>query len=296
MMKAVIEVPPPSRSWLDPLPADAQAVAEALFIAAVEAGMKQPRDICRHVAVALRELDQKAKARGDARETERLLVIWRRLMDADQAALAFAVAIQAEAKPPMAKPAAKVSRLYSAHRVDALGDPAAQWSAEEEFEEALAAHFQRAGCIVHRQVAANVADYSGDKSSGLRRPDLHVQRPAGMGWPAVFAIELKLDKGTGEIRQGAKQAIAYVGAFDWREGGGRLDERRLPAPAMCFFTSPKILGSGWGDGRDWHYLERDLWDNGCALLTWHRNGEHSGVEFRYLERSYTLTGKCRWQR
>lgn len=295
-MKPAIEVPLPSRAWLESLPMDAQVVAEGAFMDAVHEGITEPRLLCRRVTERLRELDAAAKATQDTKAQARLLRTWRHVIDQREGALSFALSCleSRAARGDDASPSYKQSPKWLASR---LGVAAADWESEADFETALAFHFERAGCKVVRQPACNVTDYSGDKSKGLRRPDLHVTRPSGSDWPRTFSVELKLDKDTGHIRQGAKQAIAYVSAFDWREEGGRHSELRLPRPDMSFFTSPLILATSRFDqgSQDWFYLERDLWDNGCALLTWHRGGDSPGIYFRYIEKSHTLTGKRRWE-
>lgn len=164
---------------------------------------------------------------------------------------------------------------------------------EEDFEKYLAAYFERCGCVVHRQSHCNVYDDASANNSGLRRADLHVQlpKPVDGGWLRSFAVELKLDdNGTRDIRAGAKQAIAYMRAFDWREGPSRHDERRLPRPDVSLFTTPRILASGGQLHTDWLYLERDLWDNGAALLVSYRGAE-PGTMFRLIERRHYLTGR-----
>lgn len=276
---------PAALTWLQGLPPDLHTMAERLFEAAIAEGHADPQQICRQVWLVLRDHIPQAQADGDEAQAARLLQIRNRLNEARDEAIVFA--------------AAYLERTGEATRVDdlvcRLSDRNASWASEEEFEGALAEHFRRARCVVHRQAWCNVYCDTSQKNGDRRRADLHVQLPEPIeGWLSCFVVELKLDDGsTGDIRTGAKQAIAYMRGFDWRQEGGRHDGSRLPRPDFSFFTTPRVLSVGNHETgeRDWHYLERDLWDNGCALLTWHRYGEKPGTVFRYLEKGHSLTGR-----
>lgn len=91
-MKPELEAfPTASRVWLEALPADTQSLASNLFLAVVRQGVTVPREVCRQVALGLRERYAQKQGAADHQGAAKTLRIWRNLIDHPEQALAFAV-------------------------------------------------------------------------------------------------------------------------------------------------------------------------------------------------------------